>query len=65
MTEDVIKLYEILTKKDVQMNYFFDDFHDQIISTQYYDFLNDNYGNNIPGTLVDNFFPDNKGWKIN
>ena len=38
----------------------FGDFRDQPIPTQYYDFLNDDYDNNIPGTLVDNFLPEKK-----
>ena len=61
MTEDVIKIYDIFTKKWWPDEIIFGDFHDQPIPTKYYDFLNDDYGNIIPDTTVYNVLLDNKG----
>ena len=45
------------------MNSLFGDFKEQTITYSYYNFLNDDNdeGNNIPGTPVDNALLDNEG----
>ena len=63
MNESVIELYGTFNTKRFPEKPIFGDFHDQPIPMDYYDFLNDNNDNdnNIPGNLIDNFFPDKEG----
>ena len=71
MTEDVIVIYDTFNTKWCPDETLFVDFYYQPIPPDHYDFLNDNDAdgedydddddNNITGTPVDNFFPDNKG----
>ena len=62
MTEDVIERYEIFNTKVCPYELVFGDFNDQQILPGYYNWLNDDNGdeNDIPGNLVDDVLPDNK-----
>ena len=57
----MIELYDTFNTKGFPYEILFGNFHDQPIPPDYYDFLNDNDDddNNIPGTPVDDVFPDN------
>ena len=63
MTEDVIKCYDIFNTKGCQNELLFGKILDQPIPPNYYDLLNDDNDddneNNIPGTPVADFLPDN------
>ena len=63
MTKDVIERYDTFSTKGCPYEIIFGDFNDQPISSDYYNFLNDggDYGNNFPGTPVDDALPDNEG----
>ena len=61
MTEDVIEHYDNFNTKVCPDKLIFGKIYDHPIPPDYYDFLNDKYGDydNTPGTPVDDFFPDN------
>ena len=63
MTKDIIECYGTFNTKSCPGELIFGDFNDQHISSNYYNLLNDdnNYGNNIPGTPVENYLLYNKG----
>ena len=56
----MIERYDNFNTKGSPYELLFGDFYYQPIPPDYYDFLDDNdgYDNNIPGTPVDNVFPD-------
>ena len=62
MNEDLIECYETFNTKGYPDELIFENFNDQPIPSNYYNFLNDDYdnGNNIPGTPVDDDLQDNK-----
>ena len=62
MTEDVIGRYETFNTKGCPDELFLGYFNDQPIPSNYYNILNDDddYGNNITGTPVDNALLDNE-----
>ena len=61
----MIKLYDTYNTKGFQDELIFGNFNDQPIPSDYYNLLNNdnNYGNNIPVTPVDDTLPDNEGVK--
>ena len=63
MTKDVIELYNTLNTKGFSYEPTFGDFNDQTIPQDYCNFLNNdnNSGNNIPGTPVENVLSYKKG----
>ena len=63
MTEDVIEWYDTFNTNECPYEFIFGDFNYQPITYNYYNDLNDDYGNgkNISGTPTDNVFTDNKG----
>ena len=63
MTKDLIECYDNLNTRGCSDELIFGDSNEQPIPFDYYNFLNDDdeNGNNIPGTLVDNDFLDNEG----
>ena len=62
MTEDIIERYDTFNTKGCPDKIIFGDFNYQLIPSDYYNFLNDynDNGNNIPGTHVDDFLPENE-----
>ena len=63
MTKDDIERYGTFNTKGWPGELIFDDFDDQSIPSNYHNLLNDddNNGNIIPGSPVDDDLPDNKG----
>ena len=61
MTKDLIERYNKFNTKLCSDELIFGYFNDQPIPSNYYNFLNDDNddGNNIPGTPVDDLFPYN------
>ena len=62
ITEDVVERYDIFNTKGCPYELLFGDFNDQPIPSDYYNFLNDDDddGNNIPCTPIDDVLPDNE-----
>ena len=58
----MIELYDTFNTKGCPDELIFGDFNDQPISSDYYNFLNNDNDdeNNIPGTLVEDDLPGNK-----
>ena len=63
MNANVIVWHDTFNIKRCPYELLFGNFYDQPIPTEYYDFLKDNNDdeNNIPGTPVEKFLPDNEG----
>ena len=63
MTEDVIEYYDTFNTKGCLNKITSGEFNDQPIPYNYYNLLNDEYGdgNNIPDTPVDNSLLENEG----
>ena len=62
MTEGVIERYETFNTKGCPDEIIFVNLNDQPIPSKYYNILNDDddNGNNIPGTPVENSLPENE-----
>ena len=63
MTEDFIEYYDTFNTKGCPDELIFGNFSGKTIPCDYYNFLKygNGDGNNIPGTLVDDALPNNKG----
>ena len=63
MAEDFIERYLTFNTKGYPEELIFVNFNDQPIPSNYYNFLKDDNddGNNIPRTPIENALPDNKG----
>ena len=63
MNEDVIERYDTFNTKGFPNGLIFGDINDQLIPSDYYNFLNDenDNGDNLPCTPVGDSLQDNKG----
>ena len=61
MNEDVVELYGTFNTKVCPDELIFENFNYQTIPSDYYNFLNNDNddGNNVPGTPVEDSLPDN------
>ena len=62
MTEDIIRCYDTFNTKECPEKMYFFDFNDQLIPSNYYNFLNNDNDNvnNILGTLLQDTPLENK-----